>query len=66
MEEFAGYPGAVGPDIKEDEAVRAVAELRGASLIYHEKRGETAAVENVSLAVGKGEFVSLVGPSGCG
>ena len=66
MEEFAGFPGAVGPDITEDEPVRAVAELRGASLIYHEKRGETAAVENVSLAVGKGEFVSLVGPSGCG
>ena len=43
-----------------------VAELSGASLIYHEKRGETAAVEGVSFAVKKGEFVSLVGPSGCG
>jgi putative spermidine/putrescine transport system ATP-binding protein len=30
------------------------------------KFGEQIAVDRLSLAVGKGEFVSLLGPSGCG
>jgi NitT/TauT family transport system ATP-binding protein len=28
--------------------------------------GDVVAIENLSLAVGRGEFVSLLGPSGCG
>jgi thiamine transport system ATP-binding protein len=37
-------------------------ELDGVAKAY----GETAAVENCSLAVERGEFFTLVGPSGCG
>ena len=28
--------------------------------------GETVAVDNVSIEIGDGEFMVLVGPSGCG
>lgn len=35
-------------------------------LAYHELDGETLAVEDISFAVEKGEFLSIVGPSGCG
>lgn len=43
-----------------------IAELDGVSLIYHEPRRETKAVEGLDLAVRRGEFLSIVGPSGCG
>src|SRR5947208_10359825 len=33
---------------------------------FRTRRGVTPALEDVSLAVGKGEFVCVVGPSGCG
>ena len=36
------------------------------SLSYHSPQGETKAVEDLSFSVKEGEFVSLVGPSGCG
>lgn len=34
--------------------------------IYRTAEIETIALENVNLAVGKGEFLSVMGPSGCG
>lgn len=35
-------------------------------LIYHTKRGETIAAENLTFDVNKGEFIAFIGPSGCG
>jgi NitT/TauT family transport system ATP-binding protein len=38
----------------------------GVAKTYHSRQGSVAAVSSVSLAVARGEFVSLLGPSGCG
>jgi NitT/TauT family transport system ATP-binding protein len=38
----------------------------GVAKTYHSRQGSVAAVSSVSLAVPRGEFVSLLGPSGCG
>lgn len=43
-----------------------IAEMRKASLSYHELNGETAAVDKLDLTINKEEFISIVGPSGCG
>ena len=43
-----------------------IAELDEVSLIYHEPARETRTVEGLSLAVRRGELLSVVGPSGCG
>lgn len=43
-----------------------VVDLNDVSLNYHERSGETPAVERLSMQVKSGEFVSVVGPSGCG
>ena len=49
-------------------AAAAVVELRGISHAYPGRRGAPGllALDDVSLALGEGEFVSVVGPSGCG
>ena len=36
------------------------------SKIYHDKNGETLAIDNVSFNVLEKEIISIVGPSGCG
>ena len=41
-------------------------ELAGISKTFHSRRGVVAAVEQVDLVIGEGEFFSLLGPSGCG
>lgn len=33
---------------------------------YHSLNGETRALTNISFQVEKGEFLAIVGPSGCG
>ncbi len=43
-----------------------IAQMQDVSLIYHELRAETLAVEHLDLTVNQGEFISIVGPSGCG
>jgi sulfonate transport system ATP-binding protein len=40
--------------------------LKGVTKTFRGARGETPALQDVSLAVGEGEFVVFVGPSGCG
>ena len=34
--------------------------------IYHDKNGETIAIENLNLNIKEKEIVAIVGPSGCG
>ena len=41
-------------------------ELKNIGMKYHDPAGEVCAVEDVSLCVDEGEFVSIAGPSGCG
>lgn len=40
--------------------------LDSVSLTYHSKKGETLALDNLSIVADKSQFVSIVGPSGCG
>ncbi|MBD5317968.1 MAG: ABC transporter ATP-binding protein [Bacteroides sp.] len=40
--------------------------LEGINKIYRTDEIETLALENVNIAIKKGEFVSVMGPSGCG
>lgn len=44
----------------------AIIELKGINKIYRTDEIETLALENVNIAIEKGEFVSVMGPSGCG
>ena len=44
----------------------AMIKLTGINKIYRTNEIETLALENVNLDVIKGEFVSIMGPSGCG
>src|SRR6266576_887638 len=44
----------------------ALVELRNVSKIYHLGGEEIRALDNVSLDIGGGEFISIIGPSGSG
>jgi NitT/TauT family transport system ATP-binding protein len=41
-------------------------ELRGISLRYFSRDGETEAIKSLSFSVAAGEFVAIIGQSGCG
>ena len=41
-------------------------ELSHVSYAYHSKKGETFALSGISFQVHRGEFIAVVGPSGCG
>ena len=43
-----------------------VLELKNIHYAYHNLEGETPALSDISFALGKGEFVAIVGPSWCG
>lgn len=43
-----------------------IARLDNVRLIYHEPHAETLAIDDISLAIERGEFTAIVGPSGCG
>lgn len=40
--------------------------LQNISYSYHSLQGETLALSNISFQVSEGEFIAIVGPSGCG
>ncbi len=44
----------------------ALLELRNISKIYHLGGGEIRALDDVSVDIGEGEFISIIGPSGSG
>ena len=43
-----------------------IIKIKNLKKIYHNKDGETLAIEDFSLTVKEGEFIAIVGPSGCG
>src|SRR5690606_24536541 len=45
-----------------DEVIRA----RGVSVIYESRRGTTHALSDLDCSIRAREFVSIIGPSGCG
>ena len=46
--------------------MKEVLRFENVSMYYHNKQGETVALENASFSVSEGEFVAIIGPSGCG
>lgn len=52
--------------MKGDNAMNSKLEVQGLSYSYHSMDGETKALSNISFQVEEGEFLAVVGPSGCG
>lgn len=40
--------------------------VKSLSYSYHSLAGETQAIRDISFDVAEGEFIAIVGPSGCG
>ncbi len=55
-EDAAAPPGPAAP----------VVEARGVSRVFAMPAGPVTALDDVSLAIGAGEYVAIAGPSGCG
>ena len=43
-----------------------ILELKKIGYSYHSLQGETLALQDISFGIKEGEFVAIVGPSGCG
>ena len=43
-----------------------ILEVKNISKKYKNKKGEVLALKDVNFRINKGEFVSIIGPSGCG
>ncbi|MBC7858882.1 MAG: ATP-binding cassette domain-containing protein, partial [Burkholderiaceae bacterium] len=41
-------------------------DIQHADMVFHTKKGDFQALSDVSLTVEKGEFITLIGHSGCG
>ncbi len=54
--------GAPGFDERDD----AIISLNGVSRVFRAERGDVTALSDVTLAVRRGELLTVVGPSGCG
>lgn len=46
--------------------MKTVLEIRNLNYAYHTLEGETSALSDISFSMEAGEFVAVVGPSGCG
>ena len=46
--------------------MKKVLEIHDLNYTYHTPEGETPALRDISFSVKSGEFISIVGPSGCG
>jgi len=46
--------------------VNNILNIKNLKKIYHDKNGETLAIDDISLKVKDKSFISIVGPSGCG
>ncbi len=61
----AGSDTSAGPATRPEQASMDL-ELVEVNKVYQTRRGEVEALKDVNLSIGRGEFISLVGRSGCG